>query len=147
MGTLFFLFFFLQWNSFFFSSSSLSQTSIDVSSLAQITEGYTAGGIKACIQSTVTTRRMERVEKNPLTEAEFLRALSRQPRVYREKNTGTFVCCCCSSMNFVALYYSKYLLYIVNILHIYELFFMKYTLFFLLFYKTYYIHSISTIYE
>ena len=62
--------------------------SIDVSSLAQITEGYTAGGIKAAIASTLTTRRMERIEKNPLTEAEFLRALSRQPRVYREKNTA-----------------------------------------------------------
>ena len=80
------------WNNFLKESLGKEPpTSIDVSSLAQITEGYTAGGIKACIQSTVTTRRMERVEKNPLTEAEFLRALSRQPRVYREKNTGTFL--------------------------------------------------------
>ena len=69
-------------------------SSIDVSSLAQITEGYTAGGIKAAITSTITTRRMERIEKNPLTEAEFLRALSRQPRVYREKNKAfqDFMC-------------------------------------------------------
>ena len=31
---------------------------------------------------------MERIEKNPLTEGEFIRALSRQPRVYRDKNAA-----------------------------------------------------------
>ena len=65
---------------YFFFLGKEPPSSIDVSSLAQITEGYTAGGIKGAIQSTITTRRMERIEKNPLTEAEFLRALSRQPR-------------------------------------------------------------------
>ena len=61
---------------------------VDVSSLAQITEGYTAGGIRAAVRTTITTRRMERIDKNPLTEGEFIRALSRQPRVYREKNAA-----------------------------------------------------------
>ena len=61
---------------------------VDISSLAQITEGYTAGGIRAAVRSTITTRRMERIDKNPLTEGEFIRALSRQPRVYREKNAA-----------------------------------------------------------
>ena len=55
---------------------------------AYLAQNTVKGGIKAAIASTLTTRRMERIEKNPLTEAEFLRALSRQPRVYREKNTA-----------------------------------------------------------
>jgi len=49
----------------------------DISTLAHISEGYTAGSIRKAVKQTLTTRRVERLDKRPLTEKEFISAMSR----------------------------------------------------------------------
>ena len=51
-----------------------------MSSLAHISEGYSAGGIYKAIRQTLTPRRVQSIEggKRPLTETEFINALARQ---------------------------------------------------------------------
>jgi SpoVK/Ycf46/Vps4 family AAA+-type ATPase len=58
----------------------------DVSSLAHISIGYTAGSIVQAVKSTLTERRLERLDRRPLEEGEFVPALSRTPRTYRDDN-------------------------------------------------------------
>ena len=58
----------------------------DISTLAQISEGYSAGSILHAAKRTLNTRRVERAEKRPFAESEFLSALSRCPRTYGDDN-------------------------------------------------------------
>lgn len=57
----------------------------DLSTLAQISEGFSAGAICQAIKKTLTKRRIERLEKRPHNDTEFLNALAqavvRQQRV------------------------------------------------------------------
>ena len=56
----------------------------DVSSLAHISEGYTAGAIAGAVMATLTQRRVQSLEKRPLQETEFLNFLARQEVTYVE---------------------------------------------------------------
>ena len=58
----------------------------DISTLAQISEGYSAGSILHAAKRTLNTRRIERADKRPFAEGEFLSALSRCPRTYGDDN-------------------------------------------------------------
>ena len=58
----------------------------DLSSLAHITLGYSAGSIVKAVRATMTDRRIERLDKRPLTESEFIQALSRCPRTFNSDN-------------------------------------------------------------
>jgi len=49
----------------------------DMSTLAQVSEGFSAGAISKTVRNTLTERRVERLEKRPLTESEFVPSLSR----------------------------------------------------------------------
>jgi len=53
---------------------------LDVSSLARVSDGYTAGSIAYAIKKTLTQRRIEMMGLRELEETEFLNALSRCPR-------------------------------------------------------------------
>lgn len=53
---------------------------LDVSALARVSEGYTAGSIAYAISKTLTARRIQMMPLRDLEEAEFLNALSRCPR-------------------------------------------------------------------
>ena len=57
----------------------------DISTLVQISEGYTCASIVNVVKSVLTARRVERLDKRPLKEFEFINALSRQQQVYGEK--------------------------------------------------------------
>ncbi|KAG6617517.1 iq and aaa domain-containing [Phytophthora cinnamomi] len=57
---------------------------IDISTLAHISEGYSSGSIVRAVESTLTPRRVECLEKRPLREEEFLGALSRQTATFAE---------------------------------------------------------------
>ena len=50
----------------------------DVSSLAHISDGYSAGAIFRSIKQTLTPRRVQSLSKRPLTESEFINSLARQ---------------------------------------------------------------------
>jgi IQ and AAA domain-containing protein len=56
----------------------------DVSVLAHVSSGYSVGSILKTLQAVLTERRMERMSKRRLTEAEFAATLSRCPRVYAD---------------------------------------------------------------
>ena len=53
-------------------------STVDFSSLAYISEGYSAGAIARTIRSVVTTRRVSSAKKRPLTNVDFLDNLSLQ---------------------------------------------------------------------
>lgn len=57
----------------------------DISTLVQISEGYTCAAIVKVVKSVLTERRVERLDKRPLKEFEFINALSRQQQLYGEK--------------------------------------------------------------
>ena len=48
----------------------------DISTLVQISEGYTCAAIVKVVKSVLTERRVERLDKRPLKEFEFINALS-----------------------------------------------------------------------
>lgn len=56
----------------------------DFSTLAHISQGYSAGSIRKAVKQTLTRRRVDRLEKRPLKEKEFITALSRCPITYAE---------------------------------------------------------------
>ena len=49
---------------------------INISTLAHISEGFTAGGIAKTVRKTLTQRRVDRLDKRPLSEVEFLNSLA-----------------------------------------------------------------------
>ncbi len=53
---------------------------LDVSSLARVSDGYTAGSIAYAVKKTLTERRIQMMPLRELEETEFLNALSRCPR-------------------------------------------------------------------
>jgi len=58
----------------------------DISSLAHITEGFSAGAIYSAVKSTLTARRVQSLEKRPLVETEFINTLARQEITYTQDN-------------------------------------------------------------
>jgi len=59
---------------------------LNLSGLASVSNGYTAGGIRRAVKATLTARRLERIPHRPLLESEFLTALARCPKVYADVN-------------------------------------------------------------
>uniref|UniRef100_W5UA69 IQ and AAA domain-containing protein 1 n=1 Tax=Ictalurus punctatus TaxID=7998 RepID=W5UA69_ICTPU len=59
--------------------------SLDLSSLAKVTDGYTQGHILQAIRSVLTTQRLSRQTKKPLTAMEFIPPLARQDPIYKEE--------------------------------------------------------------
>merc|ERR1711965_217558 len=72
--------------------------SLDLSTLARISEGFSGGAIERCVKKTLTTRRMSRLEKRPLVGSEFLNALALEAsktaatRAEDLKNMQDFTC-------------------------------------------------------
>lgn len=59
--------------------------SLDLSSLAKISDGYTPGHMVMVIQSVVTKRRVLQQAKRPLTAAEFVAPLAKIDPVFQEE--------------------------------------------------------------
>ena len=59
---------------------------LDVSMLANISNGFSPGAIVNAVESTLTTRRIQRLDKRMLTEDEFIGALSRQHRLHQDEH-------------------------------------------------------------
>uniref|UniRef100_A0A3B4DM20 ATPase AAA-type core domain-containing protein n=1 Tax=Pygocentrus nattereri TaxID=42514 RepID=A0A3B4DM20_PYGNA len=58
---------------------------LDLSSLAKVTDGYAQGHILQAVQSVLSTRRLTQQAKRPLTALEFIPPLARQDPIYREE--------------------------------------------------------------
>merc|ERR1711998_784025 len=48
----------------------------DLSTLARISYGFSAGAIHRCVKKTLTKRRVDRLDKRALTESEFINSLA-----------------------------------------------------------------------
>ncbi|XP_019568347.2 IQ and AAA domain-containing protein 1-like [Rhinolophus sinicus] len=59
--------------------------SLDISALAKVSEGYTAGHILKAIQSVLTEQRLLRLARRPLVASEFLGHLAKLEPVYEEE--------------------------------------------------------------
>lgn len=59
--------------------------SLDISALAKVSEGYTAGHILKAIQSVLTEQRLLQLAKRPLVASEFLGHLAKLEPVYKEE--------------------------------------------------------------
>ncbi len=58
---------------------------LNLPALASVSNGYSAGAIRAAVRAALPLRRLDRLDDLPLAEADFVSALARQPRVYREQ--------------------------------------------------------------
>ena len=59
--------------------------SLDVSSLAKITDGYTPGHMITACNQVLTERRISQLSKKPLQAMEFIAPLARMDPVYKEE--------------------------------------------------------------
>ncbi|XP_060724553.1 dynein regulatory complex protein 11 isoform X1 [Tachysurus vachellii] len=59
--------------------------SLDLSSLAKVTDGYTQGHILQAVQSVLTSQRLSRQTKKALTALEFIPPLARHDPIYKEE--------------------------------------------------------------
>ncbi|XP_056157558.1 dynein regulatory complex protein 11, partial [Lampris incognitus] len=59
--------------------------SLDLSSLAKVTDGYTPGHIRQAASAVLSPRRLSRLSAAPLTASEFIPALARLDPVFREE--------------------------------------------------------------
>jgi len=61
-------------------------TSLDVSSLATVSHGYSPGSIKKCINETLSHRRIIKLQTSELASTEFLNCLASLPLTYQDRN-------------------------------------------------------------
>ncbi|CAK9091174.1 Dynein regulatory complex protein 11 (IQ and AAA domain-containing protein 1), partial [Durusdinium trenchii] len=59
---------------------------IDISALALVSEGYSAGTIETCVRKTLTERRKATLKTRPITEKDFINPLSSLPVTYQQDN-------------------------------------------------------------
>nr|XP_015214021.1 PREDICTED: IQ and AAA domain-containing protein 1 isoform X2 [Lepisosteus oculatus] len=59
--------------------------SLDLSSLAKVTDGYTQGHILQAVRAVLDKRRLQQLGKRPLAALEFVAPLARQDPVYKEE--------------------------------------------------------------
>ncbi|XP_060774393.1 dynein regulatory complex protein 11 [Neoarius graeffei] len=62
--------------------------SLDLSSLAKVTDGYTQGHILQAVRSVLTSQRLSQQTKKPLTALEFISPLARQDPIYKEEEAA-----------------------------------------------------------
>jgi len=60
-------------------------TGLDVSSLAKVSDGYTAGMIDSVCTAVLIERRVNQLNKRPLTSVEFVAPLARLDPIYKEE--------------------------------------------------------------
>lgn len=65
------------------STAQIGST-VDLSTLAHVSEGYTAGSIYRAVKTTLTPRRVHRIAKRPLLSAEFLGVLAQQQQLLKK---------------------------------------------------------------
>ena len=67
-------------------------TGLDISSLAKVSDGYTAGMIDNVCSSVLIERRVNQLAKRPLAGIEFIAPLARLDPIYKEEEEMFKVC-------------------------------------------------------
>lgn len=73
------------WRTLIKKQGGLVSPSLDVSSLAKITDGYTPGQMHTACTRVLTERRINQLSKKPLQSVEFVTPLARLDPVYKEE--------------------------------------------------------------
>lgn len=73
------------WRKLIMKHNGVITTSLDVSSLAKVTDGYTPGHMSTAVQQVLTERRVQYLSKKPLQSVEFIAPLARLDPIYKEE--------------------------------------------------------------
>ncbi|XP_069790497.1 dynein regulatory complex protein 11-like isoform X2 [Narcine bancroftii] len=76
---------FVLWKSIIEQNGGILTNSLDLSSLAKITDGYTQGHLIQAAKDILTERRIKQLHMKPLTAGEFIGPLAKQEPVYQEE--------------------------------------------------------------
>ncbi|XP_060088415.1 dynein regulatory complex protein 11 [Heteronotia binoei] len=76
---------FVLWKHIIQQNGGILTKQLNISCLAQVSDGYTQGHIVNAVQAVLTERRLMQAIKKPLAAAEFLTPLARQDPVYKEE--------------------------------------------------------------
>ncbi|CAM9361889.1 unnamed protein product [Lampetra planeri] len=76
---------FVLWRHLLVTSWGAVTPSLDLSSLAKVTDGYTQGQMVQAAQAVLSERRVQQLAKRPLTAGEFIGSLSRIDPVFLEE--------------------------------------------------------------
>ncbi|XP_072115701.1 dynein regulatory complex protein 11 isoform X2 [Mobula birostris] len=76
---------FVLWKSIIQQNGGILTNSLDLSSLAKITDGYTQGHLTQAAKDVLTERRIKQLHTKPLSAVEFITPLAKQEPVYQEE--------------------------------------------------------------
>ncbi len=70
------------WNSFITKNGGILATTLDISSLSKVSDGFTPGQILSAVKEVLTDRRISQQAIKPLQAVEFIPALARNDPIY-----------------------------------------------------------------
>lgn len=73
------------WKSFITKNNGILTDSLDLSSLAKVSDGYTPGYILNAVKEVLTERRISQQQNKPLQAFEFIPPLARSDPIYAEE--------------------------------------------------------------
>ncbi|XP_059502372.1 dynein regulatory complex protein 11-like isoform X2 [Stegostoma tigrinum] len=76
------------WKNFIEEHGGVISNTLDLTSLAKISDGYTPGHLVEVVKSVLTDHRIEQQAKVPLTANNFIRALSKIEPIYQQEETA-----------------------------------------------------------
>uniref|UniRef100_UPI00398F25C7 dynein regulatory complex protein 11-like n=1 Tax=Pristiophorus japonicus TaxID=55135 RepID=UPI00398F25C7 len=76
---------FVLWQSIIQQNGGILTSSLDLSSLAKVTDGYTQGHLSQATKYVLTEQRIKQLHTKPLTAVEFITPLTKQDPVYQEE--------------------------------------------------------------
>ncbi|XP_048454819.1 dynein regulatory complex protein 11 [Rhincodon typus] len=76
---------FVLWRNFIQQNGGILTNSLDLSSLAKVTDGYTQGHLSQAAKYILTEQRIQQLYTKPLTTIEFIAPLARQDPVFKEE--------------------------------------------------------------
>ncbi|XP_078073108.1 dynein regulatory complex protein 11-like [Mustelus asterias] len=79
---------YLIWKNLIEKNGGIITSSLDMTSLAKISDGYTPGRLLQVVKSVLTEHRIHQQTKIPLTANNFLRALSKTEPIYQQEETA-----------------------------------------------------------
>ncbi|XP_078084803.1 dynein regulatory complex protein 11-like [Mustelus asterias] len=76
---------FVLWQNIIQQNGGILTSSLDLSSLAKVTDGYTQGHFSQAAKYVLTEHRIKQLHTKPLTAVEFIAPLTKQDPVYKEE--------------------------------------------------------------
>ena len=73
------------WRSFIQKNNGILSNALDISSLAKVSDGFTAGHILGAVKEVLTERRIAQQQSKPLQAFEFIPGLARNDPIYLDE--------------------------------------------------------------